>query len=64
MQCRHLKMAALHFLKKKSMSINIRKVVPKDELENIYTLRNKYKEGREAILTAGELINYVRQNKL
>jgi len=36
----------------------------KDELENIQLLRNKYKEGREPILTAEELINFVRQNKL
>ena len=36
----------------------------KDELENIQLLRNKYKEGREPILTDEELINFVRQNKL
>ena len=36
----------------------------KDELENIYTLRSKYKEGGETILTSEELISFVRQNKL
>jgi hypothetical protein len=36
----------------------------KDELENIYILRNKYKDGLEPVLTTEEMINFVRQNKL
>ena len=56
------KLEAIYTVLKDSMDTDYKYNV--EELEAIYTRRDKYKSGEEPILTAEEFVNYVRQNNL